>query len=346
MSSEACLGVSPLNATRGEIRRAYRIAVRYAHPDKTNGVTSELFAIITAAYNEMLQTAEARNTQIKDEESMDVNSEEEEDEEVETNEEDRNEAPWTAAAAAQQEVDADPIWERMFWDMTGFKLEHGHCYVPRGTPLGAWGIKQRLANERNKLSAHRRARLDSIEFNIDDLDWRFHVKSNKQRMNKVKKRTPRRSTRRTRLAEEEDPENKNSTWTQLFCAISKAESTGPIPADELLAAEDNDHEEQNHCGGIFFEQTQLEKENFQVDQDFSVIKNDTNSPVNSTSSFFRTFISRIIGNTSTDASFSDPTSIVEDEDSDSLDDNEDNDEEPTTLVTQVVTARNIMEESK
>lgn len=141
LDSYLCLGVAR-DASGADVKRAYHALAREYHPDKNGGATGELFATITASYRELASRSE------------------------------RSEPKPTKA---QQ----DEEWERMFWEMAQFKVQRGHCYVPckKKDDLGSWGYEQRVANEAGELSDARRARLEAIGFNIDDVEWRRRMLS-------------------------------------------------------------------------------------------------------------------------------------------------------------------------
>ena len=166
MDSVVCLGLSEEPVTSAGVRRRYKELARLYHPDKNKGATNELFQAITAAYNELLAEAlKSERVQVQEEPKV------------------VDERP------AQKEYEEDPKWEKMFWKMTSFKLAKGHCYAPRGTTLGDWAASMRLANENRQLNNHRRARLESGGFNVDDKDWRLHTArpGKKKQKNSAKK---------------------------------------------------------------------------------------------------------------------------------------------------------------
>ena len=59
-------------------------------------------------------------------------------------------------------------WQRMYEALVAYKLQYGHCDIPMNRPtnpdLTAWGISQRAAQKRGKLSANRFQLLDELSF--------------------------------------------------------------------------------------------------------------------------------------------------------------------------------------
>lgn len=157
MDCYATLGVRR-QATEEEVRRAYLEKARRFHPDKNGGSTSDLFAAITAAYNQVSSLAERRLLERRASEPAVVQSK-----------------PPRRTATWSDDGDYDADWEHMFWSMTRFKLTQGHCYAAMTTEIGSWAAEQRLANENGKLAASRRKRLEAIGFNVDDVDWRKRI---------------------------------------------------------------------------------------------------------------------------------------------------------------------------
>lgn len=157
MDCYATLGVRQ-HANEDEVRRAYLERARRFHPDKNGGSTTDLFAAITAAYNQVSSLAERSLLERRASEPAVVQSK-----------------PPSRTATWSDDGDYDTDWEHMFWTMTRFKLNQGHCYADTTTEIGSWAAEQRLANEKGKLAVSRRKRLEAIGFNVDDVDWRKRI---------------------------------------------------------------------------------------------------------------------------------------------------------------------------
>ncbi|KAJ8608885.1 hypothetical protein CTAYLR_005286 [Chrysophaeum taylorii] len=214
MDSHACLGVHS-HASTVEIRRAYRALALSYHPDKNAGATGDLFAAITAAYNELLSKADAAERRRSNEGAQ-----------PQTPPPPRA-PPQTPPSRPTSDGGADPDeeWERMFWEMTKYKLDHGHCYATptKNGDLGTWAATQRVANESGQLSTARRSRLEAIGFNIDDVDWRKRIINNAKPSSarprrKKKSTTPKKGVGPTPVPSRSASAPSRSTSSRFFCS--------------------------------------------------------------------------------------------------------------------------------
>ena len=73
--------------------------------------------------------------------------------------------------------DPDNQWNEMFEKLKAYKREHGDCLVPqrynKDRALGLWVTRQRTERKANRLTAERKAKLDSIGFvwEPDEQKW-------------------------------------------------------------------------------------------------------------------------------------------------------------------------------
>lgn len=57
-------------------------------------------------------------------------------------------------------------WEQRFWELQQYKQRHGHCNVPKGSPLGSWVSRQRTVNRKNIILPERAEKLMAIGFDF------------------------------------------------------------------------------------------------------------------------------------------------------------------------------------
>ena len=64
----------------------------------------------------------------------------------------------------------DEQWDRMYWKLTRFREEHGHCEVPKSyvedPSLGGWVSRQRTLAARKKIQEARFLRLSALGFSF------------------------------------------------------------------------------------------------------------------------------------------------------------------------------------
>ena len=153
------LGINE-EATASDAKKAYRKLALKLHPDKTNGVTSELFAALTEAHKAV--SGEKRRAKAPKPPSRKSKPK--------PPKPPPPEPPAQTRVDLDENQDQDSTWEKRYWALAAFKLKKGHCY-PDGV-LGDWCAAQRRAREEGKLSADRRQRLEQLGFDVDDDTWR------------------------------------------------------------------------------------------------------------------------------------------------------------------------------
>ena len=154
------LGINE-EATASDAKKAYRKLALKLHPDKTNGVTSELFAALTEAHKAV--SGEKRRAKAPKPPSRKSKPKPQKPPAP-------PEPPAQTRVDLDENQDQDSTWEKRYWALAAFKLKKGHCY-PDGV-LGDWCAAQRRAREEGKLSADRRQRLEQLGFDVDDDNWR------------------------------------------------------------------------------------------------------------------------------------------------------------------------------